>query len=127
MSTPLPFHGTLAYNHPMFGLWKILATLVAGIALMVLSTGPALAQEQPTDPDAYVGGTTTIAANPSNIDPAEASADPATSSVGQPSQVEGATLAITGGDITALALVGLCALVTGGLILNRRRSSGTAA
>jgi hypothetical protein len=98
-------------------------TLTLAVALFV-SAGTASAQE--IEPDPYVAPATSIAPettvlNPENPQAAEAAVNGAQAEA----QVQGTSLAVTGGDVFGMLLVG-AVLVGAGLVLvrARRRSSG---
>ena len=99
-------------------------TLTLAVALFVTS-GTTGAQE--VEPDPYVAPATSIAPettvlNPEN--PAAAAAAVGGAQAGAQTEVQGASLAFTGGDVFALALIGAVLVGAGILLVRSRRSSG---
>ena len=97
-------------------------TLTLAVAFFVTS-GTAGAQE--IEPDPYVAPATSIAPETTVLNPENPAA--AGASVGgaqAEAEVQGASLAFTGGDVFALALIGAALVGAGFLLVRSRRSSG---
>jgi LPXTG-motif cell wall-anchored protein len=101
-------------------------TLTLAVALFVTS-GTTGAQE--VEPDPYVAPATSIAPettvlNPENPAAAAAAVGGAQAEAGAQTEVQGASLAFTGGDVFALALIGAVLVGAGILLVRSRRNSG---
>lgn len=108
-----------------------LALLLITAATLVVGTGVASAQEVG---DPYAGPTSTVVTSTSVLTPEEPEVLGATQSAGDSAaagatsgEVQGTALAFTGGDVTALLVVGGVALLVGiVLVAGRRRATATA-
>lgn len=111
----------------------LMGSLVAAVALTVLLPGAFAAAQDGTDP--YVSQTPTVA-DATSIPPASDAAAPSAAEQasaqqqGTTGEVASSNLAFTGGDVAAVAGLGLAALAIGfGLLVlrNRHRTSDTPA
>jgi hypothetical protein len=118
----------------MRSLHQLGALGLAALAAVVLWGGTASAQDgTPADPDAYVGGNTSIAPTPAELTPeapdASVSGESLSSAGAAPAsqEVKSATLAFTGGDIVTLSVIGLGAVLVGAIVVfGRRRNTNPA-
>lgn len=104
---------------------------LAALAAVVLWGASASAQDTDSaDPDAYVGGNTTVATTPTELTPEAPEAavsgeslDSAASATAS-EEVQSSTLAFTGGDVLTLSLIGLGAVAVGtAVVFTRRRDT----